>query len=171
MMLICGECGAEIPEGMDFCPSCGCLIDKACRIDDSGHMVVNCPNCGEPCNSGDVFCGHCGVRLNIDPMMMIPMQKIDKRGKLALFMSIILGFFNIFGLGHLVMKQYSRGIAFLLISLVIWYMNGWKYTDANVLIMIVDICVFFYCLSDLMRIVYSGEKRRWIGPRNTGRRI
>ncbi len=155
MRCICGECGREIPDGMDFCPYCGCLRSKACCIDDSGRSCAVCPECGHPIAPGDQFCGSCGAHLDhgATPVRMIPRMK--KNGNLAIMLALLPGFFNIFGLGHLVMKQYSRGLMFLGISLVLWYLNGWSFTNTSLLLTVLDICVFFYQCMDLFRYVYT----------------
>lgn len=154
MRFICGECGKEIPDGMDFCPSCGCMSDRAYAVDDDGSRRRVCPSCGCECSDQDLFCGGCGARLSASaPVRSVP--SIDGRGSIALILGTLPGFFNIFGLGHLIMKQYSRGIMFLCISLVLWYLNGWSVVNQSLFLSIVSIGVFFYHCMDLMRVVYS----------------
>ncbi len=155
MKHICGECGAELEEGMDFCPRCGCMKDKSYVIDDSGNTSRVCPQCGEPVGRFDEFCGHCGGKLEQPVAMQMPFPRMKKNGNLALVLAILPGFFNVFGLGHLVMKRYSRGAMFLAMSLILWYLNGWHLSSANLTVMILDILVFFYQSLDIMRVVYG----------------
>lgn len=155
MKHICGECGAQIDEGMDFCPRCGCMKDKSYVVDDSGMTSRVCPQCGEPVGRIDEFCGKCGCKLNPQPVMPMPFPRMRKNGNLALILAILPGFFNIFGLGHLVMKKYSRGCMFLGISLILWYLNGWQLSSSNMTVMILDLLVFFYQSMDIFRVVYA----------------
>ena len=44
----CPKCGAEVPEGLKFCGSCGAQLVRTCR------------KCGTPLAPGLKFCGECG---------------------------------------------------------------------------------------------------------------
>ncbi len=57
----CSFCGATIPEGSSFCPSCG-------REVPAGAQRA-CGNCGQPLRSGLKFCTSCGT-----PVAAIPFQ-------------------------------------------------------------------------------------------------
>jgi len=50
-MVGCPHCGAQIPEGSKFCPSCG----KKASV-----SKVACGNCGAQINEGAKFCPECG---------------------------------------------------------------------------------------------------------------
>lgn len=160
MRTICGECGAEIPDGMDFCPKCGCMREKAYRIDDSngGMPSSTCPKCGAPCGPADLYCGKCGQKL--EPTLQFPVQpKMRKNGNLAVFLALVPGFFNIFGLGHLVLKEWSRGIMFLVITVVLWYINGWSFVNTNFVVTIIDLLVYVYQAMDILRLAYKPEDK------------
>lgn len=169
MTYICGECGAEIPDDMDFCPRCGCVKEKAYRVGDSSAAV--CPSCGNPVGPADLFCGVCGTKLNpVAQFPNIPAPVMRKHGYAAILLAFIPGFFNIYGLGHLVMRKWSRGLMFMAMGLIIWYINGWQLASSSSLVMILNIAVFFYQAIDITRIIYSPEdKARWTGPRSTVR--
>lgn len=156
MRLVCGECGGEIPDGMDFCPRCGCKADRAYAIQDGNPAQRVCPSCGKECGNDDLFCGNCGAQI---PAPVYRAPSINGRGSIAIFLGLIPGFFNIFGIGHLILKQYSRGVMFLIMSLVLWYLNGWNITNQNLFLSIVSIGLFIYQGMDLMRVVYSQEGR------------
>lgn len=47
----CSSCGADVPNGMKFCPECG------------NKMTLSCPSCGAEIAPGAKFCGSCGARL------------------------------------------------------------------------------------------------------------
>lgn len=154
MKLICGECRNAIPEGMDFCPRCGCTIDHAMALDDGNAVGRICPSCGNMCSRADTFCGGCGTRLPPVAGPGYTMQVMNRRGGLALVLGLIPGFFNIFGLGHLVLKQYSRGVMFLVMTAVLWYLNGWQLFSQSFLVSVLSITLFFYQALDLMRHIY-----------------
>ncbi len=82
------------------------------------------------------------------------MPVMNRRGGLALVLGLIPGFFNIFGLGHLVLKQYSRGVMFLVMTAVLWYLNGWQLFSQSFLVSVLSITLFFYQALDLMRHIY-----------------
>jgi RNA polymerase subunit RPABC4/transcription elongation factor Spt4 len=48
----CHECGANINEADEFCPSCGTEVER-----------VECGNCGETARAGSEFCSKCGHEL------------------------------------------------------------------------------------------------------------
>jgi serine/threonine-protein kinase PknG len=69
----CKVCGADIPVGEDFCPSCG--APKSLSLapasdaeavpvaeDESAPTPLKCPNCGAPLRPGAKFCRECGER-------------------------------------------------------------------------------------------------------------
>ncbi len=159
MRYFCGECGEEIPEDMEFCPVCGSYREKAVITDDSGSRLTGCPSCGAPFRSGDTYCASCGKNLgnvNASPPVTMEMQK---RGIIAIILALGPGFFNIFGLGHIYLKQYSRGVMFLGISLVLWYLNGWQMFADVFLLRMVDIMMFFYQGMDVMSYINDPEVR------------
>lgn len=158
MRRICHDCGREIPDDMDFCQYCGCMADKATMVDDNGIPSRTCPSCGAAASMTDSFCGSCGAKLEGAPQMMPMMRPVMRRnGPLAFILAVIPGFLNIFGLGHFLMKQWSRGAMFLCMSLVIWYVNGGSMFSSNLLMSMVSILVFIYQLNDISRVIFSPE--------------
>lgn len=157
MKYICHDCGYEIPDGMDFCPRCGCMRSKSTPVDDSTGMPLGvCPSCGASCNPGDAFCGACGAPL---PQTRVMVPKLRKYGSVALILALVPGFFNIFGLGHLVMRSWSRGIMFLAISVVLFYVNGFSLFSTSFVMTLVCVMVYFYQAMDAIRIAYSPEAK------------
>ena len=159
MRYICHDCGHEIPEDMDFCPRCGCMRSRSTPVDDAtGYPVSVCPECGAARSPGDEFCGACGVKLPPAAVVRPYVQpRMRRNGVLAMMLAILPGFFNVFGLGHLVMRQWSRGLMFLAMSLVIWYLCGWTFYSEDLLVTILSVMVFFYQAMDIFRVVYSPE--------------
>ena len=50
----CKFCGAEVPDGSNFCVECGKPVSQ-------GNV---CPHCGAPISDGDIFCQECGKRID-----------------------------------------------------------------------------------------------------------
>ena len=149
MKYICPECGSEIPEEDEFCTRCGCLKSKSIVTDDSGNVdTTHCPNCGEPIVGNENFCGACGAPLirNAVPVRM----KTAKYAWLAFLLALVPGFFNIFGLGHLVLKKWSRGFMFLAISVILYFVGP----GLGVFLLFIQVGVFMFQLMDIMDYMY-----------------
>lgn len=153
MTRMCGECGYEIPEGMDFCPHCGAQ-GRSYTVSDSGAVITACPNCGAPYSPGDMFCGKCGASLP-KPAAMMP--RMRKYGNVAILLALIPGFFNVFGLGHILMRSYARGAMFLVMSLVVWYLSGWSLYGGGMLVMLLSLALYLYQCFDVMRVAFTPE--------------
>lgn len=128
MRYICRECGSEIPADADFCYQCGALKTVAIAIGDDGQMVSQpgvCPNCGLKVPADAATCPHCGHEVGAavtPPAAAFVPHRLTRRDYLALALGIIPGALNIFGLGHLVMRRWSRGLMYLGMSAVILYL-------------------------------------------------
>lgn len=173
---ICSECGKEIPQESDFCYHCGSLRSKAYTIEYKSEQPSNehaCPECGIE-NEPDIkFCRHCGVEMNtvraqnlMRPRPTGPyngggyghatpqVPVLQKRGGAAMFMSIILGFAGIYGIGHMIMKRWSRGLMFLAMSAVNWYIYisvGYPPT----FVMLISLMLFFKQSMEITNIAYG----------------
>jgi predicted nucleic acid-binding Zn ribbon protein len=169
MRSICSQCGAEIPADSDFCYRCGELKSKSLRVDDAGYFVEDtCPHCGAKLQGNESFCGACGGPINQYNGELRP--NLDKNSTIALLLALIPGFFNIFGLGHLFLKQWYRGIMFLVISGILWYIYPAYLPAPSLGVLILRIGVVMFQLLDLYRIIYTSKVSRWTGQRNTGPR-
>lgn len=58
--MFCPSCGANNPDGVAFCGSCGKPMPEVPRKDT---LVSYCPRCGARPDPGAVFCGECGQQL------------------------------------------------------------------------------------------------------------
>lgn len=56
----CSKCGALVPQGTRFCPSCGAPMGAAPAAAAAG---APCPKCGQPTAAGAKFCPSCGASL------------------------------------------------------------------------------------------------------------
>ncbi len=98
-MHVCTECGRVCEEDMDFCPACG--SKKGANIDPA--LIP--PNFKVVSNSRGTFI----MRQNV------------LRIRAALFLALLPGIVDVFGLGHLVMKRWFTGLAFLSFSALYYY--------------------------------------------------
>ena len=98
-MHICTECGHVSEEDMDFCPRCG--SKKGTNLDE-GQIPPQFKVVQRP--TGTVI-----VKLNVMKL------------RAALFLALLPGIVDVFGLGHLVMGKYLRGILFLSCSAFYYY--------------------------------------------------
>ncbi len=160
---ICSECGSEIPPDSDFCYHCGCEKKRAFRIDDSGNIQQQklCPECRIPMEEDAKFCRHCGLEVGgyqtadgcAGPYCMMPPKPV-KNGTLAIALSFLLGFFGIYGVGHFVMKRWSRGIMFLAMSAVNWYIYL-SVGNFVMVVMLISLFIFFKQASETTMMAYG----------------
>lgn len=54
-VIVCENCGSEIPADSSFCVKCGA------KIKEEEDLV--CPSCKKPVEKDEVFCRHCGSQI------------------------------------------------------------------------------------------------------------
>ena len=166
---ICSECGNEIPSNSDFCYKCGNLKSKAFKIDNVGNIQgdeVPCPNCGKPILEGAKFCKHCGIETDTPKQtaagisqsmpynMSYRVPVLQKNGTIAIVLSFVFAFLGIYGIGHLILKKWSRGFMFLAMSAVNWYI----YVSVGgpvTIIMIISLFIFFKQSMEITNLAYG----------------
>ena len=188
MTLYCSQCGAMLENDADFCYQCGALKSVALDIDDSGNLrpvdssaTRLCPSCGHSNPFNDTVCESCGATMpSVDGIM--PPKKLGPMEWAALCAGLFGGIAGICGLGHLIMRKWSRSAMYLGMSAVILYIQLSIGSDSGTMqymfVRLMGFMVFFHSSLDLFRVVYapsSGNGRggnRWqtIGPRSTVRR-
>ena len=57
----CPQCGADVPQGAQFCSACGCKIEQPKPEEKPGKPV--CSNCGAVLEPGSLFCTSCGHKV------------------------------------------------------------------------------------------------------------
>ena len=127
-MHVCTECGHVSDEDMEFCPRCGSI--KGANIDEEqmppGFKVVSSP-------SGTII-----TRVDV------------RRIRLALMLALLPGIVDIFGLGHIVMGKYIRGIRdHMLCSFRLTLLVGDGYAVRVAKLFVIgdenELCVCGYC--------------------------
>lgn len=167
---ICSECGNEISSESEFCYKCGNLKSKAFKIDDSGNiqgMEIPCSNCGKPILEQAKFCKHCGIEIdvltqtttagttqNMPYNMTYRVPVLQKNGTMAIVLSFIFAFIGIYGIGHLILKKWSRGFMFLAMSTVNWYIYV-SIGGPVTIIMIISLFIFFKQSMEITNLAYG----------------
>ena len=146
MSFVCPECGSMIEEDADFCYRCGCKRSKATVHINDGIGLSTCPRCGAEVHEGELFCRSCGSPLSVSYPL-----KASKDSTVAMFLALIPGFFSIYGLGHLMLKEWVRGAMFLAMTALYWYMRS--STGNTLLLVVLSIGLFIYQAIDLARII------------------
>ena len=131
-MHICTECGRVHQEDLDFCPHCGST--KGGNVDPAlippEFRIVNGPR---------------------GPYV----AKVDtRRFYIALALALIPGVFDIFGLGHIVMRRYLSGIGFLCCTALAYYERFTHHfgVDSTILF-IATLAVLVLQMWDIFRII------------------
>jgi membrane protease subunit (stomatin/prohibitin family) len=73
----CPKCGALVPAGTRFCPSCGGPMSGPAPAPAAGPP---CPKCGQPTPPGNKFCPNCGASLAPPPARKCPKCNADVTG-------------------------------------------------------------------------------------------
>lgn len=172
----CMECGCEIEPDADFCFQCGSKrifevgADNRVNIDKG-----TCPYCGSENPPDSEFCANCGHRLG--DYEFVPIRNTPLTGKDYLIMAaaFIPGALNVFGLGHLMLHKYSRGIMYLIISAVLLYIMYFTpdiTTTTRMLLEVVGFVIYLKQSFEVMYGIYDRKDNRCpqkIGRKNTGR--
>ena len=164
MRRICTGCGSEIPEGNDFCYECGAWADKALLADDDGRYIYNkyCIRCGSPLNPDAEYCSECGAKTEESG---IPIRNAysrvtyTKRDLLAIFLAIVPGFLNIYGLGQIVQKRWSKAFTYICITAMLLYIEPAFIGSNNLMILLVlQLGMFVISTMDIFKGIAQGER-------------
>ncbi len=157
MRYVCTGCGNEIPEGQEFCYVCGTWADKALKANDEG-TVIFIPKCvywGEDLPIDAVVCPKCGARTDRSHIDITAARgrKMTTRDYLALLLALVLGFFNIFGIGQLVQGRWGKAFVFICITLMLWYLapSFAESTNAHVVLVVMQFALFLLSVFDVFR--------------------
>lgn len=88
MIWNCGNCGAELEEGTNFCPSCGTKINWETSQTD---QTFTCGNCGGEFNGKVGFCPHCGSPIIWDDKEK---ERLTLKQKIILLIAILISIVN-----------------------------------------------------------------------------
>ncbi|MBO4503076.1 MAG: zinc ribbon domain-containing protein [Candidatus Methanomethylophilus sp.] len=121
----CLECGGQVEPGADFCYTCGSR--RVIDVDPETNRVVmqkgHCPYCGRDNDPDATFCGNCGKRIGDFEYVGDLNRPLTAKDFVIMLVTLLPGAFNLFGLGHILLKRYSRAFVYLIISAVLIYMR------------------------------------------------
>mgnify|MGYP000862957597 FL=1 len=107
----CSECGRVEHGDTGFCTRCGAL-----RAD--GYAYPVCERCGHALAEGSTYCVNCarsGTAYNATE---------DRLYFIALILAAVPGMFGIFGLGHIFLGRWVKGLSFAFSSMMLLYLTG-----------------------------------------------
>ncbi|MGI0139927.1 MAG: SPFH domain-containing protein [Thermoplasmata archaeon] len=76
----CPKCGALIPPGTRFCPSCGMAVGSAPSAPTAQGATLPCPKCGAQVPTTSKFCPSCGASMAPPPPRTCPKCKASVTG-------------------------------------------------------------------------------------------
>ena len=163
MKHVCIGCGNEIPEEQEFCYVCGALVKDSLMTNDDGSIinVPYCKKCNSPVPRGLDVCPKCGEPADIASVDLgYPRRrKFTAKDYIALFLAIVPGFFNIFGLGQIVMKRWSKAFFYICATIMLYYLAPSLMSTSNsyMLLIFVEMFVFLLSIMDVYNAVLRGE--------------
>jgi RNA polymerase subunit RPABC4/transcription elongation factor Spt4 len=162
MRRICRGCGYEIPDDSDFCHRCGEWADKALNVNDEGTVLYSdrCSSCGEDLPPGADFCPHCGASTAGSNINLVRRPfKLTTNNIIAILLAVVPGFFNVFGLGQIYQRRWSKAFMFLAISALLIYVapSFLQFTNTTMLLILIQVAMFMFSLSDVFGAIVRGE--------------
>ena len=106
-MVICKNCGEEMPDMAKYCRNCGC------ELEDENPTVKVCPHCGCELPDDDKFCHQCGIPVKVDEEN-VPARVIRNKSP---FLAAVLSFF-IIGLGQVYLGLVKKGIMLFILAII-----------------------------------------------------
>mgnify|MGYP000889794442 CR=1 FL=1 len=140
----CPECGKPNDQGAKFCRHCGIEMDTVTARPENYSSRNNYSQ--ESCSQGSCYQGY--------PYGYPSTPVLVKNGGIAMMASILFGFFGIYGVGHLILKRWSRGFMFLTMSAVNWYIYL-SVGSFPALILMISLLIFFKQSMEITNIAYG----------------
>ncbi len=157
----CSECGHELEPGEEFCYNCGSL--RTFVVDGENRVVSEkgvCPICGNKNAEDSEFCENCGRPLGDYGFSPVRTSPLTAKDYLILAFALLPGAFNIFGLGHLLLKKYSRGLMYLVISAVLIYAIYSSPGMGRSMYFLLEVIGFMLYLKQSFEVLYEIYYRR-----------
>ena len=156
----CLECGSEVEPGADFCYTCGSR--RVIDVDAETNRVImpqgHCPFCGHDNDPDAKFCGSCGKRIGDFEYVGNYNRDLTVKDWIIMMVTLLPGAFNIFGLGHIILKRYSRAAVYLIISAVLLYI---RFTMAGmsmstlIMIEVIGLVVYLKQAFEVFAVLYG----------------
>jgi hypothetical protein len=113
---------------------------------------------------GEDFCPHCGSPQDSRANQGM-VNEVMRKTLIAKMLAFIPGIFNIFGLGHILLHSYLRGVLFMALSAAIYVceflLREWDMMSENweTGLLVFSLVVFMVQLWDVFKISYIMENR------------
>jgi len=151
MKHICSGCGSEIPEGQDFCYACGAWAKNSYDINDEGTVLYNktCVRCGTVLTHDAEFCSHCGAKVT-DSQIPINLRRSNRLTKIdiiAILLAVIPGLFNIFGLGQIIQRRWSKAFVYICTTALLLYISPTLSEQSNGQFLLIVLQIGFFLVS------------------------
>jgi RNA polymerase subunit RPABC4/transcription elongation factor Spt4 len=157
MSRVCIGCGNEIPEGQDFCYVCGAWAKNALIFEEEGDQIYAnvCVSCHKTMPSDAEFCPYCGSKSEPArvPVRVRSPTKISKMDIMAIILAVVPGFFNIFGLGQIVQRSWSKAFVFICVTVIFFYVapGFMGTTNGYIILLVMQLAIFIFSISDVFR--------------------
>ena len=155
----CMECGSAVEPDADFCYTCGSRRIVDVRSSDNRILMEpgHCPYCGHDNIPEAKFCASCGRRIGEFEHSAPTKTRLTSFDLLVIMAALVPGLFNVFGIGHLVARKYSRGVMYLIISAVFLYIrfaSGTLSISTIILLEIIGVVIYLKQMMEIFAIVY-----------------
>lgn len=166
MPLHCRSCGTVNPDSVGFCHRCGALFTSS-DLEEARLRLENpsCIQCGKDLVDGGTFCPHCGSTQDLSAMRARA-NELARFSFPAKMLALVPGIFNIFGLGHLLLRSYVRALVFMALSGAI-YLCEFLLQERDMMsdewqtgLLVFSLLVFMVQLWDVFKITYRLENSR-----------
>lgn len=119
-----------------------------------------CGQCGHDISEDSEFCRWCGAymdRQENEVHVHIRTDNIEPQKRtFALLLAIVPGFFDVFGLGHIYLGKYLKGIIFLAVSVILFAINvTMEISSWEIYFTLGTLALFMVQIVDIFKIVYN----------------
>lgn len=136
-MIKCSDCGKETTEDQNFCPSCGTKLEKKSNSDleselkETKEKVEELEKKSQSQDDRDYV------------------QTMYKSEGTTLVLAIVLGIFGISGVGHIYLGRVGKGIAILIVNLILGAIGGATlFIGVGVIFLIIYLVIFIWQILD-----------------------
>ncbi len=136
-MIICSDCGKKTTDDQNFCPSCGTRLGKKSNSDleselkETKEKVKELEKKSQSQDDRDYV------------------QTMYKSEGTTLVLAIVLGIFGISGVGHIYLGRVGKGIAILIVNLILGAIGGATlFIGVGVVFLIIYLVIFIWQILD-----------------------
>ena len=136
-MIKCSDCGKKTTDDQNFCPSCGTRLEKKSDSDleselkETKEKVKELEKKSQSQDDRDYV------------------QTMYKSEGTTLVLAIVLGIFGISGVGHIYLGRVGKGIAILIVNLILGAIGGATlFIGVGVIFLIIYLVIFIWQILD-----------------------